>query len=77
MSETATGLLPCPICGTDLRLSVTTNKQGKHAIGVHCPEDGRHFRGFINHRPFVEGAVDRMLGAPANGATAAGAVLHG
>jgi hypothetical protein len=65
MGETTTVPLPCPICGTDLRLSVTTNKNGKHAIGVHCPEDGRHFRGFINHRPFVEGALDRLLAAQA------------
>ena len=65
MSETTTVPLPCPICGTDLKLSVTTNKNGKHAIGVHCPEDGRHFRGFINHRPFVAGALDRLLAAQA------------
>ena len=65
MSETTTVPLPCPVCGTNLRLSVTTNKNGKHAIGVHCPQDGRHFRGFINHRPFVEGALDRLLAVQA------------
>jgi hypothetical protein len=65
MSESGTMPLPCPICGTDLKLTVTTNRNGKHAIGVHCPADGRHFRGFINHRPFVEGALDRLLAAQA------------
>ena len=69
MTEPATVPLPCPICGAHLRLSVTTNKNGKHAITVHCPEDGRHFRGFINHRPFVEAALDRLLAAEAAGAT--------
>ena len=46
--------LACPICGGDMKISVTTNRNGKHAIGVHCPQDGRHFRGFINHKPYVE-----------------------
>ena len=31
---------------------------------MHGPQDGRHFRGFINHRPF-EGALDRVLAAQA------------
>ena len=63
MPEQAT--IPCPICAEPLRFTVTTNRNGKHAIGVHCPQDGRHFRGFINHRPFVEGALDRLLAAQA------------
>lgn len=53
-------LIPCPICGTGMKLTVTTNRHGKHAIGVHCPMDGRHFRGFINHRPYVEDVLERL-----------------
>lgn len=52
--------IPCPICGTGMKLTVTTNRNGKHAIGVHCPQDGRHFRGFINHRPYVDEALSRL-----------------
>jgi len=61
MAEQAT--IPCPICAEALRVSVTTNRNGKHAISLHCPHDGRHFRGFINHRPFVEEALTRMAEA--------------
>lgn len=61
MGEQAT--IPCPICSEPLRFTVCTNRNGKHSIGVHCPKDGRHFRGFINHKPFVESALDRMAEA--------------
>ena len=56
-------MIPCPICSEALRFTVTTNKNGKHAIGLHCPRDGRHFRGFINHKPFVEDAISHMAAA--------------
>ena len=55
--------IPCPICGTSMRLSITTNRHGKHAIGISCPVDGRHLRGFINHRPFVEDTLRRLAEA--------------
>ena len=53
--------IACPICGGAMKISVTTNKNGKHAIGVHCPQDGRHFRGFINHKPYVEEVLGQIL----------------
>ena len=53
--------IPCPICGAPLAVSVTTNRNGKHAVSLHCPQDGRHIRAFINHRPFVQETIDRML----------------
>ena len=55
------GAIACPICGTAMRVTVTTNRNGKHAIGVHCPDDGRHFRGFINHKPYVEAVLGEVL----------------
>lgn len=55
--------IACPICGGDMKISVTTNRNGKHAIGVHCPADGRHFRGFINHKPYVEEVLGQVLDA--------------
>ena len=60
---TAPGSIPCPICSEALRFTVCTNRNGKHSIGVHCPQDGRHFRGFINHKPFVEDAISHMAAA--------------
>ena len=55
--------IPCPTCSEALRFTVCTNRNGKHSIGVHCPRDGRHFRGFINHKPFVEDALTHMAAA--------------
>ncbi|HVA21770.1 MAG TPA: hypothetical protein VNN74_06725 [Candidatus Micrarchaeia archaeon] len=55
------GAIACPICGTAMRVTVTTNRNGKHAIGVHCPDDGRHFRGFINHKPYVEAVLGEAV----------------
>jgi|GEM_PF-1734245 len=69
MDET-TAPIPCPICGTGLKLTVTTNRRGKHAIGVHCPQDGRHFRGFINHKPYVAEMLARLAEAIAARQTA-------
>lgn len=60
MNAAATAPIPCPICEAGMQLTVTTNRHGKHAIGVHCPKDGRHFRGFINHRPYVEEVLGRL-----------------
>ena len=43
----------CLICGRVLKVSLTTSKKGRYAVALACPADGRHFRGFVNHRPFV------------------------
>ena len=43
----------CLICGQALKVSLTTSKKGRYAVALACPADGRHFRGFVNHRPFV------------------------
>lgn len=54
---------PCPICSEVLRFTVCTNRNGKHSVGLHCPQDGRQFRGFSNHKPFVEDAISHMAAA--------------
>lgn len=62
-----------------MKLTVTTNRNGKHAIGVHCPVDGRHFRGFINHKPYVAEALSRLTEAmaePPLGTALAAQALH-
>ena len=58
-----TSAIACPICGGDMKISVTINRNGKHAIAVHCPADGRHFQGFINHKPYVEEVLGQIVSA--------------
>ena len=71
-----TSAIACPICGGDMKISVTTNRNGKHAIGVHCPADGRHFRGFINHKPYVEEVLSQIVEA-ATAQSSAGTLQSG
>ena len=42
----------CPVCGRVLDVRVTNSRKGKVALVLVCPEDGRHFRAFIE-RPGV------------------------
>ena len=49
----APGAPTCLICGTSLKVALTTSKKGKVAVGLSCPVDGRHFRGFVNDRDYV------------------------
>ena len=49
-----TNPMPCLVCGTQLEVRVATGrKSGKPFLMVICPEDGRHFRGFVGDRDFV------------------------
>lgn len=51
----------CPICGTNLTIRLARGrKSGKPFIMLICVKDGRHFRGFINHRPYVEQALNNL-----------------
>ncbi len=51
----------CPICGENLSLSIAQGrKSGKSFIMLRCLIDGRHFRGFITHRPFVEDTLGKL-----------------
>ena len=44
----------CPVCQLDLKLQPVTSKKGKQFLMLSCPVDGRHFRGFIYDKGFVE-----------------------
>jgi len=59
--ETLT-LPTCCICGSALKVTLTHSQKGKVAVGLACPTDGRHFRGFVNHRPFVEEVIQHAGG---------------
>lgn len=57
---TANPIPACFICGVSLRVRLTQSKKGKTDVELACPEDGRHQRTFVNHRPFVEEMVVRL-----------------
>ena len=51
----------CPICGEPLSIRLARGrKSGKPFVMLLCARDGRHFRGFINHRPYVREVLDRL-----------------
>jgi hypothetical protein len=53
--------LLCPVCGDPLSFQIARGrKSGKPFLMLKCLRDGRHFRGFINHRPFVEGLIQNL-----------------
>jgi hypothetical protein len=51
----------CPVCGETLNLSLAHGrKSGKPFVMLRCLVDGRHFRAFITHRPYVEKMLDNL-----------------
>ena len=51
----------CPICGQPLTIGLAKGrKSGKYFVMLLCSKDGRHFRGFINHRPYVKEILERL-----------------
>ncbi len=62
-SETVQGP-SCPVCGKCLSLKFARGrKSGKAFIMVICPQDGKHFRGFISERNFVQRVVEQIEAA--------------
>ena len=58
MTELVQGA-PCPICSTTLRVQLAQGrKSGKPFVMLVCSQDGRHFRGFINHQPYVQQVLE-------------------
>ena len=51
----------CPICGTPLSIRLARGrKSGKAFVMLMCARDGRHFRGFINDRSYVEKVLNSL-----------------
>jgi hypothetical protein len=51
----------CPICKETLLMKLAEGrKSGKPFVMIICPVDGRHFRGFINDRSFVNQVLDGL-----------------
>ena len=54
---------PCPVCRQPLDLRIARGrKSGKTFLMLVCARDGRHFRGFINDRTYVDGVLSRLEG---------------
>ena len=55
--------IDCLVCETGLVLSLARSKKAKKPktfLMLKCPADGRHFRGFINDKQFVDGVIKRV-----------------
>ena len=53
--------LPCPVCHQTLDVRMARGrKSGKPSLMLICPRDGRHFRGFIADKEYVQAVVDRV-----------------
>jgi hypothetical protein len=64
----------CPVCTTPLTLSPAHSRKSKAPkvfLMMVCPEDGRHFRGFINDPGFVNRVVTEAR-IPIRGGTGTG-----
>jgi hypothetical protein len=57
--------LPCPLCQQPLALRLARGrKSGKPFIMLICPQDGRHFRAFINDQVYVRQVLEKLEAQP-------------
>ena len=61
--------IPCLVCGEPLTVRLAHGRKSrKPFVMLLCARDGRHFRGFINDRSFVDGVLTRLEGhTPSSG----------
>lgn len=58
---TAPQNVQCPVCQRPLTLKLAQGrKSGKTFLMLVCTQDGRHFRGFINDRAYVDAVLSRL-----------------
>ena len=58
-----TGGIPCLVCGQQLTLRLAKGRKSqKTFLMLVCSQDGRHFRGFINDRDYVDKVLARLEG---------------
>ena len=51
--------LTCPVCGDPMAFQIARGrKSGKPFLMVKCLRDGRHFRGFVGDRDYVQRLLD-------------------
>ena len=59
--STSSTQAPCPVCQQPMALRIARGrKSGKTFLMLLCAQDARHFRGFINDRTYVDGALPRL-----------------
>ncbi len=57
--NTKTQTILCPLCRQPLVFSMARGrKTGKPSVALKCPQDGRHFRGFIYDKEFVTRVIE-------------------
>ena len=53
--------ISCPVCGKYLGFQITRGrKSGKPSLMLKCFQDGRHFRGFICDRDYMQQLLERI-----------------
>ena len=51
-------IAPCPLCDQPMLIKLSyTRRSGKPFIGLRCTQDGRHFRGFITDKDYVNKVI--------------------
>ena len=59
--KTITQGIPCLVCGEQLTLRLAKGRKSqKIFLMLVCGRDGRHFRGFVNDREFVDQVLSRL-----------------
>lgn len=60
MSSLTQGI-PCLVCGQQLTIRLAKGRKSqKTFLMLVCSQDGRHFRGFINDRSYVDKVLARL-----------------
>ena len=55
--------IPCLVCGEQLTIRLAKGRKSqKTFLMLLCSQDGRHFRGFISDRNYVDGVLARLEG---------------
>lgn len=53
--------IPCLVCGQHLTIRLAKGRKSqKTFLMLVCSQDGRHFRGFINDREYVDKVLARL-----------------
>ena len=53
--------IPCLVCGQQLTIRLAKGRKSqKTFLMLVCSQDGRHFRGFINDRSYVDKVLARL-----------------
>ena len=60
MTSLAQGI-PCLVCGQQLTIRLAKGRKSqKTFLMLICSQDGRHFRGFVNDRGYVNNVLARL-----------------